>query len=99
MRKAKQIIAYCNNQFLLTCSCYLDFDSLMSDADEIKKYGDIPTCRRAINLLNNDPKITHKLEIHISSKTSKKLQEKEMLKSIQYPKLTITRKQITLTFD
>ena len=56
------------NSYYLTPYNYETFEDLLVEANHIAKYGDIPSCRRAINMLNNDPKLDHKIEIVISKR-------------------------------
>ena len=68
MLTAKKIIGYCKNSYFLTPYNYESFDDLLVEANYIAKFGDIPSCRRAINMLNQDPKLDHKIDIILSKR-------------------------------
>jgi len=95
---AKRIISYCKNGFFLS-SHYMDWDELHKDALFISRYCDIPSCRRAINLFNNDYKLDKKITPIISPKVKRTLQKQSLLKSELVPKLTRVDKPITIVFD
>jgi hypothetical protein len=80
---AKKIIQYCRNGYFLSYSNYEDFAEIFSEAVICEKYGDIPSCRRAVSLFNKDPKLLpdfRKLEPIISKRVSKKI---DNMKNIQ----------------
>jgi hypothetical protein len=81
MNNAKKIIAYVNNGYWLMSSEFDDWDDLLEVANNVAKYCDIPTCRRAITLLNDDLKMDNKIEMIISPKVKKQLQKKKEQKN------------------
>jgi|TARA_R110001592_G_scaffold334285_1_gene618562 hypothetical protein len=103
MLVAKKIIAYVNNGYWLSCSDFDDWDILMEKAKEVASYGDIPTCRRAITLLNNDLKMDKKIELVISPRVRKLLDKKIALKQQLNTKFIIKHappgKPFIVTFD
>ena len=88
---AKKIIAYVNNGYWLSCSDFDDWDVLMKNATLVASYGDIPTCLRAITLLNNDLKIDKKIEIIVSPRVRKLRDKKIALKKELNTKFSIRR--------
>ena len=99
MLTAKKIISYCKNTYFLTPYNYETFEDLLKEAEYIAKFGDIPSCRRAINMLNNDPKLDYKIEIVLSKRVKKELQKKEKLKLNSIPKAVIKRGNFIVYFD
>ena len=57
IQKAKKILNYCRNGFMLSFTEYLSHDAIYQDGIIVANHCDIPTCRRAIDELNTDPKI------------------------------------------
>ena len=99
MITSKKIIGYCKNSFFLTPYNYESFEDLLKEADYIRKFGDIPSCSRAINMLNNDPKVEVPIEIIISKRTKKELEKKERVKLNSIPKATIKTGHFIVSFD
>jgi hypothetical protein len=99
MITAKKIISYCKNFFFLTPYNYETFDDLLKEAEYIAKFGDIPSCRRAINMLNQDPKLDHKIEIVLSKRVKKELEKKEQLKMNSIPRAVLKRGHFVINFD
>ena len=99
MLTAKRIISYCKNSFYLTPYNYETFEDLLKEAEYIAKFGDIPSCRRAINMLNNDPKLDHKIEIVLSKRVKKELEKKEKLKLDSIPRAVIKTGKFVVHFD
>jgi len=87
MIKAKQIISYCKNGYNIDRSLYNTFNDLLLDANIIKEYGDIPSCRRAIKLLNQH--INIKLNIKLSLEIKEKLEQKKQIKELAIPQLIV----------
>jgi len=81
IQRAKHIIHYCRNGFLLGGSLFISIEELYEEAMIVANHCDIPTCRRAINELNQDLKIRTKIEIKISTKVKKDLEQKKINKS------------------
>ena len=99
MLTAKKIISYCKNTYFLTPYNYETFEDLLKEAEYIAKFGDIPSCRRAINMLNNDPKLDYNIDIVLSKRVKKDLQKKERLKLNSIPKAVIKRGNFIVYFD
>tara|TARA_R110000803_G_scaffold188784_1_gene251247 strand:- start:473 stop:1033 length:561 start_codon:yes stop_codon:yes gene_type:complete len=99
MITAKKIISYCKNSYFLTPYNYESFEDLLEEAEYISKFGDIPSCRRAITMLNNDPKLDHKIEIILSKRVKKELEKKNKVKMDGMPRAIIKHGNFTLYFD
>tara|TARA_R110001606_G_scaffold346533_1_gene495484 strand:+ start:121 stop:672 length:552 start_codon:yes stop_codon:yes gene_type:complete len=96
----KKIKNYCYNNYNLSVSMYNNNDEIINDAKFILPYGDIPSVRKACNLLNRDNNLNLKLNPTMSKQTIKELDNRRVLKIIKSPiSLTITRKNVTLYFD
>jgi hypothetical protein len=81
---AKMIIFYIKNDCLLSYTNYLTEDDLIRDVELICSYCKLPTCLRAINMLNNCGKFKKKFEPIVTGKTkviSRKKEQERLLKS------------------
>lgn len=99
MLTAKKIIGYCKNSYFLTPYNYETFDELLEEANYIAKFGDIPSCRRAIKMLNNDPKLDYKIDIILSKRVKKDLEKREAVKNATIAKYTLKYGKFTIVFD
>jgi hypothetical protein len=78
--KAKKIIFYCKICGFQLGYYYETLEDVIADGYYIKKYGDIPTIRRALRLLNEDTKIKNKFKPVITYRIQQRLNKKEQLK-------------------
>jgi len=99
IQKAKKIINYCRNGHLISHTEYLSIDQIYQEGIIVANHCDIPTCRRAIDELNNDPKIRNKIEKKISPKIQKSLEQKKINKEELLPKIKFTRGTVEIRFD
>ena len=99
MRKAKKIISYCKNGYTLNKSNYSSMVDLLEVANEVADAGNIPTCRRAINLLNHDSKINYKIKINISKKTQREIDIKNQLKLLNSGSLLVEHGKYIVDFN
>ena len=98
LSSAKKIISFCKNGYNIKRSLYQNYFDLLKDAKIIAEYGDIPSVRRAIKLLNlkQEPKIN----MIISDNIKSQLKQKELLKEMSIPVLQINNdKNILISFD
>ena len=96
---AKKLIHYSRNGHSIALSDFNDIDEIYQKGLLVANHGDIPTCRRAIDELNNDQKIRNKIEIKISQKIQKELEQKKIDKSSLNNNFNIQKKYVCLTFD
>lgn len=99
IQKAKKLINYARNGYMLSFTDYLSHDSIYQDGIIVANFCDIPTCRRAIDELNKDPKIRNKIEKQISPKVMKSLQQKKINKDELEPKFKFRRGHYEISFD
>ena len=104
MRIAKNIINYCKRGHCLEFSTYNNFKDLIDDCDYIKQFGDIPSCRRACRLMNQDENVRPDRFIAlVSPQVQRQLDEKKILKLKYSPHIIIRRatpeNPIVVTFD
>ena len=78
--KAKQIIFYCRICGFQLGYFYDTIEDVIADGDYIRKYGDIPTIRRALKLLNADDKIKNKFTPVITYRIQQRLEKKEQIR-------------------
>jgi len=98
MARAKKIINYSRNNYFLMPSSYMSFDDVYNDAVKISKYGAIPSVRKAIELLNKDPKLAYAIELRIPKRVENQIKKKKRLKQSDIP-LYIKRGTFEITFD
>ena len=99
MRKAKRIINYCKNGYDIYKSSFIDITELLDVANDIAEHGNIPTCRRSINMLNDDIKIPYKIEIKMTKKCKRELEIKKQLKLMNGGALQIKTGKYLINFD
>ena len=98
MARAKKIINYGRNNYFLMPSSYMSFDDVYNDAVKISKYGAIPSVRKAIELLNKDPKLAYPIELRIPRRVENQIKKKKKLKQSDIP-LYIKRGKFEIRFD
>lgn len=74
---AKQIIFYVNNGCILSYTNYLSEDELCKDVKKICNYCNLPTCLRAVTLLNKSRKFDTQFEPILTGKVKVLLRKKE----------------------
>ena len=84
MRFCKEVIIYCTNGYLLECSIFQNLEEIYIQMRDLRVYGDIPSVRRAIRLLNEDPKLSDKIVPVISNKMKRQLEMKSKKKVKKY---------------
>ena len=99
IQKAKKLINYARNGYMLSFTEYISHDDLYQDGIIVANHCDIPTCRRAIDELNKDPKIRNKIEKQITPKVKKKLDQKKINKEELQPKYKFRRGVYEINFD
>jgi len=99
MRKAKRIISYCKNGFDIYKSSFLNIAELLDIANDVAENGNIPTCRRAINLLNNDIKIPYNIELKMTKKCKRELEIKKQLKLMNSGALQVKQGKFLVKFE
>ena len=98
--KAKSLIHFskgCGGTF--PSSDYNDKSEVVSDAEHIKKYADIPTCRMAIKLLNENNNLGYMIAPELSYRVKKQLEKKQKVKAGQHAQFTMKRGHFCITFD
>ena len=99
MRFCKEVIVYCNNGYNLDSSIFNNLEEIYIQMEDISVYGDIPSVRRAIRLINQDPKIKERIEPVISNKMKRVLESKNKKKVKKYYGLISKKGSFTITFD
>tara|TARA_R110000823_G_scaffold270232_1_gene389871 strand:- start:22 stop:573 length:552 start_codon:yes stop_codon:yes gene_type:complete len=99
MGKAKKMIAYGKTGYLFTDIGYSTLEQVEEDIQLILPFGDSPSVRKAINWINNDPKIKEKHFPIISEAVKQKIDEKHSLKIQSVNKAGWKRGHFTITFD
>ena len=79
-------------------SSYMSFDEVYNDAVHIAKYGGIPSVRKAIELLNSDPKLAYPIELKIPKRVENQIKKKKKIKQADIP-LYIKRGKFVIEFS
>jgi len=98
--KAKSLIHFsrgCGGTY--PSSDYNDLSEVVSDAEHIKKYADIPTCRMAIKLLNENNNLGYEINPELSYRVKKQLEKKQKVKSNSQARFSMTKGNFLITFD
>jgi len=98
MLTAKKLIGYSRNGYYLMPSGYMDAIDVYKDASYIAKFPEIPSVRKAIDLINQDPKMREKIEMIIPRRIKKQLEKRKSVKQASIP-LYIKRGEFNITFD
>ena len=97
MMKTKKIISYVNNGCNLERTFYNNENELLCDAYEVSRFCDIPSCRRATNMINE--KLESKNPLNISDDVLKELNERKKLKIYSIPVLKCNTGSFLVLFD
>lgn len=98
--KVKDIIFYCTKcGYVLSYSKYNTMEEILEDANCIRYYGNEPSVRRAIRLLNKDNKVNKPLSVLMSEKCRQRLERLESKKKQNTLRFKITHKPVTLIFE
>ena len=95
---AKKLIGYSRNGYYLLPSGYMDTIDIYKDASYIAKFPEIPSVRKAIDLVNNDPKIREKIIMEIPKRVAKQIAKRKSVKQNNIP-LYIKRGEFILDFS
>jgi len=96
----KKILHYCyKSNYVISFSNYDNLQQILDDANIIKYYGNEPSVRRCIRLLNKDSKIKDKIEVIMSEKCRARLDRIEQIKEDNKVKFKVTREPITVVFE
>tara|TARA_R110002096_G_scaffold99812_3_gene221226 strand:- start:606 stop:956 length:351 start_codon:yes stop_codon:yes gene_type:complete len=96
----KKIIHYCSkSNYVLSFSNYNNFNDILKDADRIRYYGNEPSVRRAIRLLNKDNKLKNKIHVIMSAKCKSRLDRLEQIKKDNKVKFKITKGEHRIIFE
>jgi|TARA_E500000318_G_C3555210_1_gene210780 hypothetical protein len=98
MLTAKKLIAYSRNGYYLIPQGYMDAIEVYKDATYIAKFPEIPSVRKAIELVNKDPKMREKIEMVIPRRVKKQLEKRKAVKQSNIP-LYIKRGEFVIEFD
>ena len=95
---AKKLIGYSRNGYYLLPSGYMDTIDVFKDASYIAKFPEIPSVRKAVELINLDPKLRDKIEMTIPRRVKKQLEKRTKVKQKSIP-LYIKRGEFVLDFS
>ena len=99
MRRAKKLIADGKNGYIFTSYGYEDIVQIKEDIEFILPFGDSPSVRKAVEWVNNDPKLTDKYFPTISEAVRQKIHEKKTLKIQSAGKICVHWGHFVVKFD
>ena len=96
----KKLVNYCKScSYELTYSLYENIEEVINDCTYISKFGNIPTVRRAVKLVNRDNKIKKNIEPVISHKVKRNMILKEKAVQDLNPHFSIKKGNFSLDFS
>jgi hypothetical protein len=99
IHSAKILLNYSRNGYLVSNTKFKDFEAIYKLALNVSNYCDIPTARRAINEFNLDPKLRNKIEMKISAKVKKEIQQKQINRDSLYSKFEMKSGNYLIKFE
>ena len=99
MKCAKKLIAYGKNGYITTSYGYEDIVQVKEDIEFILPYGDSPSVRKAIEWVNNDPKLSEKYFPIISEAVKQKINVKRELKIQSQGKISLKFGHFVVKFE
>tara|TARA_R110002050_G_scaffold275333_2_gene420048 strand:- start:378 stop:929 length:552 start_codon:yes stop_codon:yes gene_type:complete len=99
MKCAKKLIAYGKNGYITTSYGYEDIVQVKEDIEFILPYGDSPSVRKAVEWVNNDPKLTEKYFPIISEAVKEKINIKRELKIQSQGKMSLRFGHFVVCFN
>jgi hypothetical protein len=97
--KVKNLNFYCKKcGYIVEQSNYNSLEDIIKDAHVVRQYGNEPSVRRCIKLLNLDNKIKISFLCVMSSRTKKTLAIKEQIKQETTPQFKVNKGTHTLIF-
>lgn len=98
--KIKKIIYYCTKcNYEIQYSTYDNLEQIIEDAKLIRCFGNEPSVRRAIKLLNNDNKVKKKIQVIMSEKCKARLDRLEQIKKDNSIKFKVIKGNHIITFQ
>tara|TARA_R110000803_G_scaffold43313_5_gene92501 strand:+ start:890 stop:1477 length:588 start_codon:yes stop_codon:yes gene_type:complete len=104
MKITKRLNNYCKNDFQLEFTLYQNIYEIITDAQKISKFGESPTVRKTLELINNDPKINIIIKPMLTPQDAIALAEQELKNNMEKEnKITFRRappgKPFIVSFD
>ena len=95
----KKIKHFCRNNYLINNTDYISIKALYRDANYIKDYGSIPSCRKCIKELNKYPDRPYKIDVVIPLQTQRELDLKDNLKQETNGYFKVKRGKVLIVFE
>ena len=99
MKISKRIISFVKNGCSITSSSFKDAEDLDKACNTIREHGNIPTCRRAISLMNKTYSFHNKYKLNISKRVQRELTNKKDIKQECLNKFKASRGEFVVTFS
>jgi len=99
MKLSKRIISFVKNGCNISISSFSSCDHLNESCERVALHGNIPTCRRAIKIINDSYEYHKKFKLHISKRVQRELDNKRKIKEeCNNNKLHIHKGSFTVKF-
>ena len=99
MKLSKRIISFVKNGCSISASSFKDEEHLNKSCNVIKEHGNIPTCRRAISLMNKSFSFHNKYKLNISKRVQRELINKKDIKLECINKFKVTTGSFIISFN
>ena len=99
IQKTKNIIHFTRNDLKIYENGYTFLEEVHQDALLVARYGDVPSCRRAIRLYNDCPSIIDTVKIKISYHCQRELNKRKLLKKNKLCKYSKSVGSFSVSFD
>lgn len=97
--RIKNLIFYCHKcGYVVSLSNYKRLKDIIFDANVVRFYGNEPSVRRAIRLINLDSKIKDHFEVIMSERVRQRVLEEDKLKQETKPKFKVHKGTHTVVF-
>jgi hypothetical protein len=96
--RVKKLIFYCKVGYIVIGTEYKNLDEVIADAVFVENFGDLPSVRRGLRLLNGDVKMPRKFEPNMTPRVKKREERLKQLKAHNTMKLRISRETVVLIF-
>jgi len=96
--RVKNLIYYSKGGYVFTGTNYKTIDDVLVDAEFIKHYGDLPSVRRAIHLLNGDVKMPIQLSPIMTRRVEQRVAKDKEIKIQNTPKFHMKTGSFVIEF-
>ena len=97
--RVKNLTYYVKGGFVFRGTNYENIDGVMMDAEFVRHFGDLPSVRRVLGLLNGDIKTPVKLQPVMTRRVEQRVKKRDIQKGQNTPKFHYTLGSYTIDFN